>query len=72
MSANTGFMTTPICAYCKRPVVNPVVYVGMEIYHPECVHGQHIPLTFQKIQEPMTVEMVRQIVREELKRMASA
>jgi hypothetical protein len=57
-------MTTPHCGYCGRPVIGPAIYAGGLAYHSECTRGPGGPQIYQA--PPLTAEMVRQIVREEL------
>ena len=61
-------MTTPHCGYCGRPVIGSAIYAGGLAYHNECTRGPSAPTTYQAPQ--LTAEMVRQIVREELTRIA--
>jgi hypothetical protein len=60
-------MTTPHCGYCGRPVIGPAIYAGGLAYHNECTRGPGAQQAYQA--QPLTAEMVRQIVREELARM---
>lgn len=60
---NTTGMTTPTCGYCGRPVIGAAIYHGGRAYHVECTRG---PGAQQFQAHPLTVETVRQIVREEL------
>lgn len=71
-------MTTPHCGYCGWPVIGlaiyagwpvigPAIYAGWLAYHNECTRGPSAPQTYQA--PPLTAEMVRQIVREELANM---
>ena len=62
VTMNIG-ITTPSCGYCGRPVIGSALYHGGLAYHPECTRG---PNAQQFQAHPLTVETVRQIVREEL------
>ncbi len=68
-------MTTPHCGYCGRPVIGPAIYAGGLAYHSECTRGPSAPTAYQGTYQapPLTAEIVRQIVREELahKRLAT-
>jgi hypothetical protein len=56
-------VTAPLCGYCGRPVIGNALYHGGRAYHPECARS---PNAQQFQTQPLTAEIVRQIVREEL------
>ena len=69
MTMSVTGMTTPHCGYCGRPVIGAAIYAGGLAYNPECTRGPSAQQTYQL--PPLTEEMVRKIVREELARMTT-
>lgn len=62
--------TCPVCGYCGRPIGGNAVWVGSMCYHLECTRGPSWQQTYPSSATPLvpalTVEDVRQIIREEL------
>ena len=37
----TNSSTVPICGHCGRPIGGPAVWLGSQMYHPECTQSPY-------------------------------